>query len=74
MSGHPRNADSHKDATEAVGRVVWTSSIGAAKPLNAAYPRCAEIRLSRVQPWLLSGIHHHLHSLGFGAMVPAGLG
>ena len=66
--------DSHKDAAEAVGRVVWTSGIGAAKPLNAAYLHCAEIRLSRVQPWLISGIHRHLHSLGFGTTVPAGLG
>ena len=43
MSGHPQNADSHKDAAEAVEHVVWTSDIGVAKPLNAAYPHCAEI-------------------------------
>ena len=44
MSSHPRNADDCKDATEAIGHVVQTSDIGAAKLLNAAYPRCVEIR------------------------------
>ena len=44
LSGRPRNADGRKDAAEDVGHVVWSRGIGAAKPLNAAYPRCAEIR------------------------------
>ena len=44
ISSHPQNADSCKDAAEAVGHAVWTSGIRAAKPLNAADPRCAEIR------------------------------
>ena len=43
MSSRPQNVDSRKNAAEAVGRVVWTSSIGATKPLNAAYLHCAEI-------------------------------
>ena len=56
MSGCPQNADGRKDAAEAVGHAVWISGIGAAKPLNAAYPLCTEIRSSRTEPWLLGAV------------------